>query len=269
MSLRVQRGTGSRINKLLFGFVAVFALIAQPMYGLVASQVANALGGTVTISSVTELRDAIKNQQDGQTWNIIAGNYPLAPFDDITAGGSHGSAQTGWYFPITANNLTINGAGSNNTTIYGTGYSPNGNWATQNFVSIFGYNVTLNKLTLLPKVDGNKVIEVMGNNSTINNVTVTPNTLSVDDYNSSPAMYREWYKRWGGSIYYNHAGTGHTISNTIINNGGISNHNSTLTISGVSLSHLLNNEFDYVYGNAVSEGGATTGTPKFIYLSII
>lgn len=263
MGLQIK--SASKKSNLVISLVAVFALVAQPMYGLVASRVANALGSTVTIYSGTELRDAIKNQQDGQTWNIIAGNYALAPFDDITAGGSHGSAQTGWYFPITANNLTINGAGSNNTTIYGTGYSPNGNWATQNFVSIFGNNVTLNNLTLMPKVDGNKVIEVMGNNSTINNVTVTPNTLSVDDYNSSPAMYREWYKRWGGSIYYNHAGTGHTISNTIINNGGLSNHNSTLTISGVSLSHLLNNEFDYVYGNAVSEGGVTTGTPKFIY----
>ncbi len=67
MSLRVQRGTGSRINKLLFGFVAVFALIAQPMYGLVASQVASALGSVIEINTVAELKDAITNQADGQT----------------------------------------------------------------------------------------------------------------------------------------------------------------------------------------------------------
>lgn len=49
MSLQVQRGTKLNIKKLLFSFAAVFALVAQPMYGVVASYIANAASDTTTV----------------------------------------------------------------------------------------------------------------------------------------------------------------------------------------------------------------------------
>lgn len=48
----------------------------------------------VNISNVSELRQAIECQEDGQTWNIVAGDYGLAQFNDITA-GAPSSPQTG------------------------------------------------------------------------------------------------------------------------------------------------------------------------------
>ncbi len=173
----------------------------------------------INITTVAELRDAIEHQADGQTWNIAAGNYGLSSFGSILAGG-----QTGWYFPITANNLTINGAGADQTTIYGTGYTSNGNWATQNLISIFGNNVTLNGLTLMPKIQPNKTIEVLGDDVTIKNIIIKPNTLTdISEYDNAMAqsMTKEGAQQWGGSLYFNHSGN-HTVENVMINNAGIS-----------------------------------------------
>ncbi len=112
MGLRIQ---SKRFGKRIATLVAVFALVAQPLYAVAASQIAHAVDGIV-ITNTAELRSAIENQADGQTWTIQAGDYGLERFDGITAGG-----QTGWYLPITANDLTITGVG--NPTLYGVGYA--------------------------------------------------------------------------------------------------------------------------------------------------
>ncbi len=171
---------------------------------------------TIQITNVAELRDAIKNQADGQTWIISAGNYGLDRFNDITVEG-----QTGWYFPITAKNLTIEGSG--NPVIYGNEYSANGNWSSQNLVSVFGDNVTLKGLTFEPKVEGNKTIEVLGNDFSAENIIIKPNTL-VDNSvyeNMLNLDDRAFSKEWGGSIYFSHEGN-HSLKNVTVNNGGIS-----------------------------------------------
>lgn len=197
---------------------------------------------TININNVSELRQAIECQADGQTWNISAGNYGLTQFNDITA-GYPASPQTGWYFPITANNLTINGAGASSTTIYGTGFTANGNWATQDLIAIFGNNVTLNGITFMPKVEPNKTIEVIGSDSIIKNVNIKPNTLTDQtEYNNVTGWGSDDPKEWGGSIYYNEATGTHSLENVNVYNGGISAHtpNATFNLSNVHFDYSTN-----------------------------
>lgn len=225
----------------------------------------------VDITNVDELRTAIKNQADGQVWNISSGNYDLAAFDDITAEG-----QTGWYFPITANDITINGAGVANTTIYGTGFTANGNWSTQNFVSIFGNNVVLKGMTLMPKVEPNKTIEVLGKDVTIQDVSIKPNTLTdmteydnVSDPND-PAWTQD-SKQWGGSLYFSASGN-HTIKNVDINNGGISFRyapaGTNIAFDNVKVIDTTNIDWinAYRYSAGFNDAGnSITGSPSVIY----
>jgi len=215
----------------------------------------------VNISTVAELRYAIEHQVDGQTWNIAAGTYGLAAFNDITTQG-----ETGWYFPITVNNLTIKGIG--NPTIYGTGYTTNGNWSTQNLISIFGNNVTIDGVTLMPKVEPNKTIEVLGSNATIKNVTIEPNTLTdQSEYASIPnPQDRADELQWGGSIYFNNATGTQTLENVTIQNGGISDHapSATLTLANVNLNYSTN--VDWINGYRLATHGYTVnGTAKVVY----
>src|SRR5680860_613808 len=171
------------------------------------------------ISTIEQLRGAIEsqdnNQNNNQIWTISAGDYGLDRFTDITV-----QEETGWYFPITANNVTIEGQG--NPVIYGKEYSANSNLSTQNLITVFGDNVIIKGLVLMTKVDGNKTIEVLGDDFTIENTTIEPNTKVAESvYNNINETDRAFSKEWGGSIYFNHAGT-HTVKNVTINNGGIS-----------------------------------------------
>lgn len=226
----------------------------------------------INITNVTELRNAIENQADGQTWNIAEGEYGLSSFNGITA-GCPTSCQTGWYFPITANDITINGAGVGQTVIYGDEFSQNGNWAKQNFVAIFGDNVTINGMTLMNKVQPNKVIEVIGNNSTIKNISVEFNTKvdpSVFD-NAMHNMTNDEARQWTGSIYYNDdAGlvqTIQTLENVSIKNGGISSHapNATINVNNVTLEYSSDIFWinDYRFYN--SANSAINGTVDYVY----
>lgn len=207
----------------------------------------------VDISSIAELRNAIKNQTEGQTWNIAPGSYGLAPFNDMTVSG-----QTGWYFPIMVDNLTINGAGEGATTLYGAGYSPNGNWATQNLVSVFGNKVTINGMTFMPKVQPNKTIEVLGADFTLSNVTIAPNTLSPADYSSVDPEYQQW----GGSLYFSHAGN-HVVENVTIKNAGISYRyapsGTNLTFTSVTLDYA--SDVDWINSYRYSTGFNNSNNP--------
>lgn len=255
-----------KLNKLSFTALAVLALVAQPFYAVMVGKAAYAAGETVTITNAAELRTAIENQDDDQVWNIQAGNYAVTPTSAITAGG-----QTGWYFPIVKNNITINGVG--NPTIYGSSYTPNGAWATQNLVSVFGDNVTINGLTLMPKVQPNKTLEVLGNNFTLQNTVFTPNTLvdsSVYD-NIANVSTREWAKQWGGSLYFNHEGA-HTITNVTINNGGVSYRytpsGTTIALNNVQIVNATNDSSinGYRYSSGFNNPGNTVnGAIQVIY----
>jgi len=212
----------------------------------------------VSISNIAELRSAIRNQADGQTWNIAAGEYGLAPFTDITVEG-----QTGWYLPITASNLTINGI--DNPTIYGTGYSVNGNWATQNLVSVFGNNVTIDGFTFMPKVQPNKTLEVLGSDFTLRNTVFSPNTLTNQGEYTDPEDMQ-----WGGSLYFSHAGS-HTLQNVKIYNGGLSagvSVGANITVSDVTLDYTTKVGWinGYRYSTKLTSGtNSLSGTPAVVY----
>lgn len=136
--------------------------------------------GNIIISNVTELAEAIANQQDGEFWVIKPGTYDLsqdelAKFEDkkfdenglVTSGG-----QGSWYFPIHANGLTIMGV--DKPLITSSVMTPNGNWATQNFVTVWGANVTLVGITLKGKSEPNKLIEVLGKDFTLQDFESLP-----------------------------------------------------------------------------------------------
>lgn len=229
---------------------------------LLLSQTVHAIGA-VDITNVTQLCSAINGQADGQTWTIEPGTYALNQCNSIVAGG-----QTGWYLPITANNITVNGVG--NPTIYGTGYTANGAWATQDLIAIFGNNVTISGLTLMPKVEPNKTIEVVGANTTIKNVTLTANTLTnPSEYaNISDPTWAQEAKTWGGSIYYNNATGTQTLDNVMINNGGVSDHSpsATFNLSHLQLSYSTNSDWinDYRFYLATTSS-VINGLPTYTY----
>lgn len=245
------------LSQQIFNVVSAFVLVLSSVSAsmpFVVAQVAHAAGETVNITNLTELRTAIENQDDGQTWTIQAGgDYGLAPFPGITAGG-----QTGWYFPIIKDNITITGVG--NPTIYGTGFSANGNWATQDLVAVFGNNVTIDGFTFMPKVEPNKTIEVLGNDFTLRNTVITPNTLTnpaeYDSvYDASDPDWTQDSKQWGGSLYFNHEGN-HTVENVTVKNAGISYRYSPagthIAFTNVKLDYATN--VDWINGYRYSSG---------------
>lgn len=161
---------------------------------------------TVEIADAEQLADAIKNQADNQTWNIAEGNYTLtsemmAQYANIEING-----ETGFVFPIIANNLTIVGNGDVTiTSDYDPGDPQGGAWHNQNFVTVGGDGVTIENVTLQGNPNSyyggmcNKVLELAGNgkNLTLNNVT-------------AKALEDEDGKVSSGSIYINVADAGTT-----------------------------------------------------------
>ncbi len=221
----------------------------------------------IVIHNVSELQDAIRNQQAGQTWTIEAGDYALDRMDDVTAGN-----ETGWYFPITKDDLTIQGEG--NPVIYGHEYSANGEWSSQDLIAVFGDNVTIKGLTLMSKVEGNKTLEVIGSDATIEDMTIEPNTKVGDDiYDnmSSKPDDEQFSKEWGGSLYFNGAGN-HTVRNVTIKNAGISFRYSPdgthITFDNVNIVNATAidaiNSYRYSSGFNTS-GSDITGTPTVTY----
>ena len=140
------------------------------------------------IHDVDELTAAVNNQvnnqSEGETWIIRNGTYNHGRFNDIEAGG-----QTGWYFPIILDGLTIIGESKDGVVLTSDVFSPNGAWSSQDHVSVWGDNVTIENLTIKPKLETNKSIEVMGKNFTLSNVDF----IQRDD-----APYE-----FAGSLYFN------------------------------------------------------------------
>ncbi len=168
---------------------------------------------TKTISSVNDLVNAIINQEDNQVWEIQEGTYVLTA-EDLAKYSSWGdpsqntdnsdanavkATQGNWYFPIHKNNITIKGIG--NVTITSDVETPNGNWASQDFISIWGDNVTIDGINIKCKKEQNKAIEVMGKNATLKNI----NLEKVDENGS-------------GSIIFNSLAEGNSIGNATVEN---------------------------------------------------
>ena len=173
--------------------VCAFA-IALPAGEVVADDVPE----VKTITNSDELADAIEKQQNNQVWNLAAGEYKVFADMTLTNDVYSGAAQGGWCFPITADNITIRGAGPE-TVLKSTNNAANGAWASQNFITVFGDNVTIKDVTILGKQTANKAIEVLGDNCTIENCILGSEGKTA------------------GSILYTGAPTISTIKNTVIN----------------------------------------------------
>lgn len=222
---------------------------------------------TINITNVAELRDAIENQAAGQTWTIQAGDYGMDRFSSITAGGPS-SPQTGWYFPITENDITINGVG--NPIIYGDEYSANGSLSSQNLITVFGDNVTITGLTLMPKIEANKTIEILGNDVTLEDIVITPNTKVANSVYTQTTN-ETFDRQWGGSIYFSHEGD-HTLKNIVVNNSGISFRyapsGTTINFDNVTIVNESNDDVTngYRYSSGFNNSGnSTVGLPEVIY----
>ena len=112
------------------------------------------------INNATELRTALQNQKDGEALALKSGTYSIDR-DETTQYEN----QTGFYFLVTANNLTLKGIGD--VTIKSTVETPNTAWANQNFVTIVGNNTTIDDINFQCKKEPNKVIEILGKNTTL------------------------------------------------------------------------------------------------------
>ncbi len=138
-----------------------------------------------TITTAEELANAINSQQEGETWIIKEGEYNLTQdlLDKYSSWQNTGdSSQPGWYFPIHKNNITIKGEGK--VLITSDVEKSNGAWSTQDFVSVWGNNVTIDGVDFKCKKEVNKVIEVMGKNFTLKNCDIE----KVDTFSGSIAF---------------------------------------------------------------------------------
>ncbi len=195
---------------------------------------------------------------DGDTIKIAPGNYNLVK-DDINLV----SGQTGWYLAITQSNLSLVGVTSGGQEItsvsnvaahlYSTQETANGSWATQNLITVFGNDVTIQGLGIMNKISPNKGIEVLGNNfiAKYNKFAPVPKSLfaNADSYDGGDDI-----TKYGSGVYFNNNGatttrTGAVTANTF-NNSGITfdsfGSNWTVTIT--------DNTFD---GNKIWKSGGT------------
>ncbi len=183
--------------KLLSLFIAVAMVFCMvPAVAMAAD------GDVVQITNSQELVEAIKNQQDGQTWVLAAGEYDVAD-GAINHVANINNVASGFVFPIHANNLTIRGEGD--VTITSSHDTNTGNWAGQNFITVGGSNVTIENVKLRGNYNTyykgcNKVLETIGtaSNFTMRNVECLPLTTADGAQNS-------------GSIYINTADAGNTV----------------------------------------------------------
>ena len=180
------------------------ALLSATLVACMGSSIAMAADADVIeIDSSAKLVEAIKNQEDGQTWVLKAGNYDVAD-DCLEVEANINGVPTGFVFPIFVDDLTIRGEGD--VTVTSTYDTNTGNWNGQNFITISGQNVTIENVDLKGNpnsfYDGqcNKVIELIGDakDFTLKDAELLP----IDDPDG---------KQNSGSIYVNVADAGATV----------------------------------------------------------
>lgn len=125
--------------------------------------------GAKFISNSKQLSEAIVAQADGQTWVIKDGTYDLPKDKVYNAQG----VDEEWYFPI---HKSIKIYGEGNPILTSTTYSANGAWASQNFITVFADNVSIQGVAIKTKEEANKAIEILGKNFNLKDVVFLENT---------------------------------------------------------------------------------------------
>ena len=136
-------------------------------------------GTTVTFvdgDDSTYLTQIIKGMAGDETYSeyakvttiyLGAGKYNVDADMTLTDDVYTGAAQADWVFPIVKDGVTISGKGAT-TILTTTNSDPNGAWATQNYITVFGDNVTIQGVNIVGKDSGaNKHVEVVGTNFTL------------------------------------------------------------------------------------------------------
>lgn len=185
----------------------------------------NTLTVGATGADFTTIIEAVKKSTVGDTIAITPGNYNLVK-DDVTMI----SGQAGWYLPITKS-LTLIGVDANGqeitdpanvmANIYSTQETANGNWSTQNLITVFADNVSIRGLGIMNKIQPNKGIEVLGNNFRAENNTFAPVSVSLfanaGDYVDSHGVHNDITK-YGSGVYFNNNGATTARTGTVVNN---------------------------------------------------
>lgn len=145
---------------------------------------------TVQISDAAQLIAAIRDLRPADTLVLAAGTYDVERLlGNMTVGG-----QAGWYLPVWQPGVTLVGAGADATKLTSSVVSANGAWASQDFISVWANNVTIEGLTVVSKLDANKAIEVMGKNFVLRDVKLATNPNQ---------RYEDEYYEFSGSLYFN------------------------------------------------------------------
>ena len=210
------------------------------------------------ITTSAELEAAINAQADGQHWYIQAGNYDVSRNDTIEL-----ESQTGWYFPITADNLTIEGNGTVN--VYSTELSANGALASQNLISVYGDGVSIEGLNIACKAEANKAVYVQGKDFTMKDCAIVDNTwVTADDVTAEDGFTYD--DSFNGSLYFFGDVGNATIENvtlgksyistTSMTGGKVTLNNVTIDAAGVT---MLNNEGFAVISGDVDNNVAVNG----------
>ena len=193
-------------------------------------------GTTASVSDAEGLEKVIKGiNGDSADYanvtviNIASGNYEIDFNIDLTNSDVDVTSlkQAGWTFPILKDGITIQGATAGVTTLICADESENAAWATQNFITVVGNNITLKNLTIIGKqsAESNKAVEILGSGFKMENVVIgSPDNI------------------YGGSILFNEAGTstnlnpvleGVTVYNSYINAENASA--TTINIDGLTI----------------------------------
>ncbi|KKB60340.1 Ig-like domain-containing protein [Parabacteroides gordonii] len=149
------------------------------------------------------LYTAVRFAKENDVINVPNGNYDLRRGTEAITEGSN---EAGWYLPINKKGITIKGESREGVKITSSTFASNTAWSTQNLVTVFADDVTLENLTFICKKETNKVIEVVGKNVQLKNITCNP-----------PSG-----ENFAGSIYFNIADLGTaSLSNLQLNSGRI------------------------------------------------
>ena len=153
--------------------------------------------GGILVSNAEELQVAVQTADEGDVILVLPGDYDLDPTKTTAAEG-----RTGWYLPITTDNITIQGVDANGVpitdaknaqaTLFSTTEQPNGAWQTQDLIIVFANDVTIAGLKIMPNYADNKTIEITpdARDITIENCYFLPN----DKFNDGIKY---------GSLYFN------------------------------------------------------------------
>ena len=159
---------------------------------------------------------------------LAEGEYPLDR--TITA-----TDNQRYYLPIETAGLTIKAQGSRDKTIvYGREYTENGAISTQNLITVMASDVTIEGITIMPKVEVNKTIEIRNTGFTLKGCRITPNTYVTENNNGK-----------GGSVYFTYPTYEYTAGTTI---------NGTITDNIIEKATV---SFDHIYEGTINVSGNT------------